>query len=240
MPLGSRDADPARGTPTPARQAGIADSVVTAAQLLPLCPPSIKRAHLDRGPTGDGSLAPPRKCLVQVSGFQHPKTAYVLLGLQVRPVGDEHLAIGLRPQRLRAAGRGEATNENPDTGSHHLVVERVDIAGHRFGLCGRVVVVGVVNSNQILRHDFSYSCNGLLLVTALGRAGCPAFTIWSNRRTGIRQIVQELFLLPRFGTMLCAWSSQYPHRLLIYFNCRIRSCRNCRSGSCWVSARAFS
>src|SRR5271154_1994494 len=38
-------------------------------------------------------------------------------------------------------------------------------------------------------------------------------------------------------------SSQYPHRLLtnlFYFNCRIRSCRNCRSGSCWVSARAFS
>jgi hypothetical protein len=27
---------------------------------------------------------------------------------------------------------------------------------------------------------------------------------------------------------------------LFYFNCRIRSCRNCRSGSCWVSARAFS
>jgi hypothetical protein len=27
---------------------------------------------------------------------------------------------------------------------------------------------------------------------------------------------------------------------ILYFNCRIRSCRNCRSGSCWVSARAFS
>jgi hypothetical protein len=25
-----------------------------------------------------------------------------------------------------------------------------------------------------------------------------------------------------------------------YFNCRIRSCRNCRSGSCWVSVSAFS
>jgi hypothetical protein len=24
-----------------------------------------------------------------------------------------------------------------------------------------------------------------------------------------------------------------------YFSCRIRSCRNCRSGSCWVSASAF-
>ena len=32
------------------------------------------------------------QCLIQVSGFQHPKTDYVLLGLQVRPVGEEHLA----------------------------------------------------------------------------------------------------------------------------------------------------
>src|SRR5260370_37014074 len=92
---------------------GIAGSVVTAARLLPLGLPSVNRAHLDRPPTGDGSLAPPRKCIIQISGFQHPKTAYVLLGLQVRPVGDEHLAIGLRPQRPRAAGGGEATNENP-------------------------------------------------------------------------------------------------------------------------------
>jgi hypothetical protein len=43
----------------------------------------------------------------------------------------------------------------PDTASHHLLVERVDIAGHCFGLDGRVVIVGMVNSNQILRHNFS-------------------------------------------------------------------------------------
>jgi len=71
---------------------GFLDSVVTAAELLPWGPPSVKRAHLDRRPTGDGSLAPPRQCLIEVSGFQHPKTDYVPLGLQVRPVGDEHLA----------------------------------------------------------------------------------------------------------------------------------------------------
>jgi hypothetical protein len=35
MPLGSRDADPVRGTPTPARQAGIAGSVATIPPLLP-------------------------------------------------------------------------------------------------------------------------------------------------------------------------------------------------------------
>ena len=116
---------------------------------------SAKRAHLDRRPTGDRGLTPPRQRLVQVSGFQYPKTAYVLLGLQVRPVGDKHLAIGLRPQGLRAACRAQAASENPDTSSHHLDVKRTDIPAHRFALAGRVIVVGVVNRNQILRHDFS-------------------------------------------------------------------------------------
>jgi len=75
----------------------------------------VKRAHLDRGPTSDGALAPPRQRLVQVSGFQHPKTAHMLLGFYVRPVGDDDLTIGLRPQRLRPACRLHAANENPDT-----------------------------------------------------------------------------------------------------------------------------
>src|SRR5260370_20730922 len=66
------------------------------------------RAHLDRRPTGDDSLAPPRQCLVQVSGLHYPKTAYVLLDLQPRPVRDGHLAIGLQAQRFRVAGPGEA------------------------------------------------------------------------------------------------------------------------------------
>lgn len=79
------------------------------------------------GPTGDDSLAPPRKCIIQIIGFRHPRTA-----LQVRPVGDENPTIGLCPQRPRVAGRGEAANENPDTGSHHLIVKRVDIAEYRF------------------------------------------------------------------------------------------------------------
>jgi hypothetical protein len=53
------------------------------------------------------------------------------------------------------------------------------------------------------------------------------FDLWT------RDLVLESLLLPRFRTMLCAWLSQHPHRLptsLCYFNCRIRSCRNCRSG----------
>src|ERR1700691_1696920 len=38
-------------------------------------------------------------------------------------------------------------------------------------------------------------------------------------------------------------ADEITHRLptsLFHFNCRIRSCRNCRSGSCWVMASAFS
>src|SRR5215472_3920757 len=103
--------------------------------------PSVKRAHLNRRPTGDGGLTPPRQRLVHVSGFQYPKTADVLLGFQVWPVGDEHLTTGLRPHRLRVAGGGEAAGEDPDTGSVHLLVERADIATHRFVLAGRVIVV---------------------------------------------------------------------------------------------------
>src|SRR5665213_331316 len=52
-------------------------------------------AHLDRRPTRDDGFASPRQRLVHVSRFQYPKTAYVLLGLNVRPVGDDHLATGL-------------------------------------------------------------------------------------------------------------------------------------------------
>jgi hypothetical protein len=42
------------------------------ARTLDLAPgsPSVKRAYLDRSPAGDGGLAPPRQCLVQVSGLK--------------------------------------------------------------------------------------------------------------------------------------------------------------------------
>lgn len=55
-------------------------------------------------------------------------------------------------QQLRIPCRAQAPNEDPDTSSLHLVVERVDIAVHRFILARRVVVVGVVNSNHTVRE----------------------------------------------------------------------------------------
>ena len=102
--------------------------------LHPSVSPSVKRTHLDRRTTGDGGLAPPRQRLVQVGGFQHPRTANVFLGLRVRPAGDEHLTCGLQPQRPRAAFRLQAADKKPDTGSLHLVVERVYFAAYRFAL----------------------------------------------------------------------------------------------------------
>src|SRR5216683_6687882 len=114
-----------------------------------------KLAHLAGHIAGDGSLLRPCQRLVQISAFQYPKTAHVLLGLGVRPVGDEHLTVGLGPQRLRAASRGNAAGELPHAGSNHFAVERVDLLDHRFGYGGRVEVVGEVVSNQILWHDFS-------------------------------------------------------------------------------------
>jgi hypothetical protein len=47
--------------------------------------------------------------------------------------------------RRRAACRVQPADENPDARGLYLVVERVDIAGHRFVRYGRVVVVGMVN-----------------------------------------------------------------------------------------------
>ena len=40
-----------------------------------------ERAHLDRCPTGNHSLAAPLQCFIQISGFQHPEPAYELPGL---------------------------------------------------------------------------------------------------------------------------------------------------------------
>src|SRR4051812_15170838 len=111
-----------------------------------------KLAHLARRPAGDGTLARPCDGLVHISGFKYPETTYVLLRLDVRPVGDEHVAVSLGPQRLGVAGRGKATRELSRAGSNHLAVERVYRLDRRFGFDRRVVVIRAVDSNQILWH----------------------------------------------------------------------------------------
>src|SRR5262249_2679429 len=113
-----------------------------------------KLAHLARHIAGDGSLLRPCECLIYIGGFQYPESAHVLLGLGVRSVGDEHLAVGLLSQRLCVGGRGNAAGELPGAGSNQFAVERVDLFHHRFGYGGRVEVVGEVVTNQILWHDF--------------------------------------------------------------------------------------
>ena len=73
---------PGSRTPTPARQAGIAGSVVTAAQLLPLVLPNGRTSTGARQATA--ALRPHASASFQVSGLQYPETAHVLPGLYVR------------------------------------------------------------------------------------------------------------------------------------------------------------
>src|ERR1700739_3379975 len=141
-------------TPTPALRSAAPPVLPTAAPSLLLGALFVKLTHFDWRPTSDGGLAPPCYRLVQVSGLQYPETAHVLLGLQVRPVGDQPLTPGQAPQRLRAACRQQAASEKPGASSRHLFVEHVDIAAHCFVLDGRVVVIRVVNRYQKLLHVF--------------------------------------------------------------------------------------
>src|SRR5262245_55596877 len=106
-----------------------------------------KLAYLAHRIARDGAPARPRECLVHIGGFQYPETAYVLLGLGVWPIGDEHRTIRLLPHRLCVAGRGNSAGELPHAGSNHFAVERMDLLDHGFGYGGRVEVVGVVDSN---------------------------------------------------------------------------------------------
>ena len=127
-------------------------------QLLPSGLPSENGTHLDWRPAGDGSLAPPRQCLVQISGFQYPKTAYVLLGLRVRPVGDDTLPLGCaRSDLALPAGERPTTNILAPAATISSLSASIsrDVAS-----VSTVVVVGAVDSNQILCHGSS--SNGFL------------------------------------------------------------------------------
>src|SRR5262249_22478515 len=130
-----------------------------------------KLAHLARRIAGDGTLARPCQCLAHISALQYPKTAYVLLGLGIRPIGNENLSVGLLPHRLCVGGRGNPAGELPHTGSNQFAVERMDLFDRLFRYSGRVEVVGKVTSNQILRHEAS--CNG----PRVGRLICLHYSV---------------------------------------------------------------
>src|ERR1700689_5289281 len=76
-----------------------------------------KLAHLAHRIGGDGALARPRECLVHIGAFQYPKPTHMLLGLGVRPVGDQHRTIWLSPHGLCVAGRGNSAGELRGAGS---------------------------------------------------------------------------------------------------------------------------
>src|SRR5439155_23964007 len=173
-----------------------------------------KLAHLARHTASDGSLLRPCKCLIQIGGFQYPESTHVLLGLGVRPVSDQHPAVGLLPHRLRLGGRGNAAGELPGAGSDQFEVERVNLFHHFFGNGRRIEVVGKVVANQILWHR-------LLLK-------------WSSRRFVVLPSPYSRTDRPEFDSRICFHFSSF------YFNSRSRSSRKRRSGSCWVSVRAFS
>ena len=130
------------------------------------------------------------------------------------------LPSGCFSQRLCVGGRGNAAGELPHAGSNQFAVKRVDLLDHRFGYGGRVEVVGEVVSNQILWHDF------FSLVSVV--VSDDSFPVHSGA------VAHRSVAYSRWGD---GKSTATPN---FYFSCRIRSCRNCRSGSCWVSASAFS
>src|SRR6185312_8187330 len=96
-------------------------------------------SNLDLSFGSDSAFARPRDGLINVRTLQNPETADVLLGLKVRPVGDDDFAIGLRSHRLRGP---KAACKLPDAGGNHLFVKGVDREAHRFIHLRRIEVVG--------------------------------------------------------------------------------------------------
>jgi hypothetical protein len=89
--------------------------------------------------------------MLAASRIQKPPTCS---SLHVRPVGGEHPATGLRPQHF-ALLAGEKPAPKILAPGFQLIVHHVDVADHRFGHRGRVEIVGLLNRNQVERHDSS-------------------------------------------------------------------------------------
>src|ERR1051326_3697734 len=83
-------------------------------------------AHLTGHIARDRAPLRPRQRFVHVGAFQNPKSAHVLLGFGIWPIGDRHLAVRLLAQRLRVRRRRNTASEFPDAGSNHFAVERMN------------------------------------------------------------------------------------------------------------------
>ena len=82
-------------------------------------PPSVKRTHLDRRPTGDGGLAPPRQRLVQVSGYPS-RRASVGSTRTARRAGPAAESRPMVMMKMAAAGRIPGMCHPPSTSMFSL------------------------------------------------------------------------------------------------------------------------
>ena len=97
--------------------------------ILSVRPDPLERLHFDRHLAGYNRFASPRERLVHVSGFNYPEAAaHVLLGLKLRPVGEDHPCTRFLRNDFALPAGSKAASKEPGAGGIHLFVERADIA----------------------------------------------------------------------------------------------------------------
>src|SRR5689334_5524568 len=135
-------------------------------------------ADLDR-PLFRGRGEPgPLQGRVQVGDVDDPEPGEVLLGLRVRPVGDQEVAAGLADYGRRRAASLQAALEHEHAGVGHLAAQLVHAGPHlAASFRGNNLVIGLVEREQVLRHtDHSRLPSGAGLSPALTSA-----TKWPRR-----------------------------------------------------------
>jgi hypothetical protein len=89
----------------------------------------LERTHFDLALAGLGALGRPGEGGVEVGDVDDPEAADVLLGLEVRAVGDDGLARG-GIDHGRGLGRHQTVGVHPGAGLTDLFVERLDVGEH--------------------------------------------------------------------------------------------------------------
>src|SRR5262245_30730984 len=134
--------------------------------------PFEERADLDRPLFRDRGELSPLQGRVQVGGVDDPEPGEVLLGLGVRPVGNQEVAAGLAHHGRRLRATLHAALEYERAGVFHLVAQRVYAGPHLLAsFRGNGNGVVAVEREQVLRHDdHSRLSSGAGLWPALTRA----------------------------------------------------------------------